>query len=147
MCFKNVLIVLCIVLCFGFSSCDFFNFLFEDSGSTDSFTTVTVKSDPNLQTYLVKLNMSQKTLKANQTGYARSADIPEVNKNNDTESFVRNLNRQINEGVKAEVAANAGRSASGDRAVVSGYSQLGYSKGSTANFYSYTRTEKTLLGK
>ena len=145
--FKNVLVILCIVLCFGFSSCDFLNFLFEDSGSTDSFTTVTVKSDPNLQTYLVKLNMSQKTVKADQTGYARFADVSDANQNNDTESFVRNLNRQINEGVKAEVAANAGRSASGDRAVVSGYSQLSYSKGSTAYFYSYTRTEKTLLGQ
>lgn len=145
--FKNVLVILCIVLCFVFSSCDFLNFLFEDSGSTDSFTTVTVESDPKLQTYLVKLNMSQKTLKANQTGYARFADVSDANQNNDTESFVRNLNRQINEGVKAEVAANAGRSASGDRAVVSGYSQLSYSKGSNAYFYSYTRTEKTLLGQ
>ena len=145
---KSLLFIISICFCFVLTGCDILDVLFDGSGTTeDSFTTVTVKSNSKYTTYYVKLNMSQKKLKANQTGYARSADIPEVNKNNDTESFVRNLNRQINEGVKADVESNANRSASGERAIASGYSQLSYKKGSNAYFYSYTRTEKTLLGQ
>ena len=143
---KSFLFIISICLCFVFTGCDILDVLFDGS-SEDSFTTVTVKSDPNVITYLVKLNMSEKTLKANQTGYARFADITEANKNNDTERFVRNLNRQINECVKADVASSANRSAAGDRAIVSEYLPLNYKKGNTETFYSYTKTEKTLLGQ
>ena len=129
---KSLLFVISICFCFVLTGCDILDVLFDGSGTTeDSFTTVTVKSNRNVETYYVKLNMSQKTLKANQTGYARSADIPEVNKNNDTESFVRNLNRQINEGVKADVESNANRSATNNDPIVEAYNNIAYKKGQT----------------
>ena len=143
---KKVLLIFCIAFAFVFSSCDFLDFLFEESGSTDNFVTVTQESDPDFYTYYVKLNMSSKTFKAKQTGYARMVDGAEENKNNDTDSFIRNFNRQLNEKVKLDVQNEANRSAAGDRAVVSAYSQLSYIKGEEEAFYSYTKTEKTLLG-
>ncbi len=141
---KRLLILLCFSTLFLFTGCELLTILFDDSGSS-GFKTINIETDPTSTIYLVKLNNSSEIIKAQQTGFARMADVSEQN-DTDTDSFIRSLNRNLNKGLEAEILSDSNRSAGSERAVTTGYTNLSFSKGSTKKFYSYTRTEKKADG-
>lgn len=127
-----------------FCGCSFFSSLF---GSKDEEVEKTVKVNSNGDVYLVKLNMSNKTIKGDNTGYVTdvSRSAADSLEYYDTDSFVRDLNKQINDGVGA-LFSDSSRSIGIQSSVASGYSTTSF--GATETFWSYvdTKTQTTILG-
>ena len=138
---------------FLFTSCEILDALLDfeseensnEKTQTAQYKTTTVQTNPEGMIYYVKLNNSEEIVTAKETGYARFAELPE--EKNDTDSFIRNLNSQLNECVKNSVENASSRAADDSTTVTSGYKKLTYSEGDTTNFYSYTKTETTILGQ
>ena len=112
---------------------------------------VDVSTDSSAEIYLVKLNNSSKTVNVQQTGYVSSVESARFSNETeytDTDSFIRNLNRQLNEKVSESYALEAARSSTSDRAITQGYNTtISYKAGDTKKFWSYVKTEKTITGK
>ncbi|MBO4629748.1 MAG: hypothetical protein J5687_07350 [Treponema sp.] len=127
-----------------FCGCSFFSSLF---GSKDEEVEKTVKVNSNGDVYLVKLNMSNKTIKGDNTGYVTdvSRSAADSREYYDTDSFVRDLNKQINDGV-GTLFSDSSRSVGIQSSVASGYSTTSF--GATETFWSYvdTKTQTTILG-
>lgn len=152
---KRYLFLICFACLFLFSSCDLLYEMLGGSETTKTNTntnteieeepsSVTVKADPTGTTYLVKLNVSNGIIANNKTGYARFASVSEQ-KNSD--SVVQNMRARFDEGLQKAMQEDSARNAFAERAIVSGVNNLSYSKNETAEFYSYTKTETTILGK
>ena len=136
---KQYFFVLLVFISLLFCGCSFFSSLF---GSDDKEVEQTVKVNGTGDVYLVKLNMSNKIIKGDNTGYvtsvSRSAD--DGSGYYDTDSFIRDLNKQINDGVEA-LYSDSSRSIDIQRSVATGYSTKTF--GSTEKFWSYVSTKKS----
>ena len=145
---KKLLVCLSLCLLFMFSGCEFLSsVLLGDGYQQESYkeTCQFVKTDENANIYLVKLNNSDVTIKAQETGYANNprSVMTQPADYSDTDSFIRSLNRQLNLSLENDCA----RSAASARTVTSGYNQKKYIKGETAYFWSFTKIEKNIMGQ
>lgn len=147
---KNVLVILCICFSFVFSGCELLMDILGGGSQEEAFTEKVIDSSmikPNTDVYLVKLNTSYELIKGKKTGYAtRTVDDFIQTNEKDTDSFIRDLNNAINEGMQ-NATNDASRAAIDGSEISYGYNQLSYSIGKTRKIYTYTRTEKTILGQ
>lgn len=89
-----------------FCGCSFFSSLF---GSKDEEVEKTVKVNSNGDVYLVKLNNSNKIIKGNNTGYVTSVSRSAVDDSEfyNTDSFVRDLNKKVNDFLIQQTSSRA----------------------------------------
>ena len=140
------LFFLLLIISLTFCSCKFFTNLFGGKNEGKNVVETTIPVSTTGPVYLVKLNTSNRIVRAENTGYvsgvtsrAATNEVEEVNKvqqYNDPDSFIRNLNNKITNSVSNN---SSSRAASGESPVVSGYSTKNY--GATEKFWSYTGTK------
>ena len=133
---KRFLFILLIL--FLFTGCSLFN-LFGGGGGDEASTTVEVQNDGDV--FLVKLNVSSKTVKGSDTGYVsgtypRSA-VSEA-ADYDTDRFIRDLNRNANKALE-DYLADGSRSADRAAAKASGFREKDFK--ATEKFWSYVNKE------
>ena len=148
---KNVLFAVLFCFCFVFSGCELLMDILGGGTQEENFDKKYVDLSnlkPNTDVYLVKLNTSYELISARKTGYARSAEEFTPESNNDTDKFIRDLNKQINEMMKTSAKDESARSigSSGSERAVGGKVKT-YTLGDTEKFYSFTRTEEDPITK
>ena len=145
---KRILFLLIFLLSFSLCCCSLLSGLLGTS-SNEKVIETDVPVNTKGEVYLVKLNMSQKIIKGENTGYVSGVSSRAAAESGNSyyanEAFLRDINNQITQGVNNYYASGA-RAAASQSSVVTGYSTKTY--GTTEKFWSYvdTKTERTLLG-
>lgn len=136
---KRILFLLIFLLSFSLCCCSLLSGLLGTS-SNEKVIETDVPVNTKGEVYLVKLNMSQKIIKGENTGYVSgvssraAADCPEYSH---TDAFVRDLNRQVN-----DFLINQASSRAAEFTIGNDYKILNDKKGDENYFYVLGADEK-----